>query len=208
LLSVTIVASERGLLSLTELRAATGVTDGSKDAALMALGATVASTLARICRIPTDGVTPPTFRLETLAETIELEFHQEKLILSRRPIVSVASVVENGVTLLADEYRIEAGAGLLQRRISGYRSHWPASVDIVVSYDAGWATVPDDLKLAATKTANLFWSESGPTPRDPNLKRERIEGVSEFEYWVPPASDPLLSAEISELLTPYMNYGM
>jgi hypothetical protein len=67
-------------------------------------------------------------------------------------------------------------------------------------YIAGFDEAPDDLKLAASKLAAALYSE---TARDPNLKRVDIPDVEEREYWVGPSDDPLLSAEISDLLAPY-----
>jgi len=204
LFTVTTAATDLALLSLAELRRATGAADG-QEADLVTLGARVAAVIARACKIAADGATAPTLRLETVADTFELDYSRPDLILSRRPIISVVSVVENGVTLTADDYRADAGAGLLRRRLDGRSWSWPPCFEIVVSYAAGWATVPEDLKLAAAKTATMIWAESGPSPRDPNLKRVRTEGIDEVEYWVPPASDSLLSAEILDLLRPYTN---
>lgn len=198
------------MLTLPELREAVGITDRNSDAALIRLGARVAASLARACKIEASGATPATFRQETITVTyrrqrrhFELN-HPEELILPRRPVVSIASVTEDGVTLDATDYEADTSAGLLYRLCDSYRTYWWALTTVVV-FDAGWDTVPDELKLAAAKTANLIWASNGPAPRDPNLKRERVEGVSEFEYWVPPKDDPLLPQDVLDLLAPYMN---
>lgn len=205
--SVTSPASDKGLLTLPELRKATGA-DSAADADLVILGARVSAVIARACQVAVDGVEVPTLRLETVSDTFELDRCRVDLQLSRRPVVSIVSVTEDGVALTADDYRLDPGAALLQRRASGHRRAWRACVDIEISYTAGWAIVPDDLKLAAAKTAVMVWAESGPTPRDPNLKRIRTEGIDEVEYWVAPAGDALLSAEIADLLRPYTNNMM
>lgn len=204
MLTVTTAATDSNLLTLEELRAATGVTDGSQNAALTTLGARVASTLVNVCRVAAGGVTPPTLRLETLTEVFR-SFEAAELSLSRKPVVSIASIVEDDVTLDADDWELDQAPGLVKRLTNDCERRWCAR-KITVVYDAGWAVVPDDLKLAAIKTANLLWSESGPEPRDPNLKRIETIGVDTVEYWVPPTSDPLLTQEILELLSPYMNY--
>lgn len=207
IMTITTPAADRSLLTLAELREATGIADGSRDAALTTLGARVASTLAAACRIRSSGVTPATFRLEAVSEVFREVWSEKQLFLSRFPVVSVAAVSEDAESVTTADYELMHGAGVL-RRLSADRPVCWRGAKITVVYTAGWAVVPDDLKLAAVKTANLLWLESGPSPRDPNLRRERVEGVGEAEYWVPPASDPLLSGEIRELLARFMNFQM
>lgn len=205
-LTVTTPATDRNLLTLPELRAAIGLaeTDTSKDATLTVLGARISDTLARTCLIATGGVTPPTFRLETLTETFRQRRRVIELVLSRRPIASVTSVHEDGIEVEAADFEIDAASGLLRRLSSDEECYWPCG-KIVVVYRAGWATVPEDLKLAASKMANQIYRESA---RDPNLKRVVTEGVGEREYWVAPTSDPLVPAEVMELLGDYINHGV
>lgn len=202
-LAVTTAASDTGLLTLAELRAAVGVEGTGDDAALRVLGGRVADLIARACKVPSAGVTLPTLRLETVTDTFRLEVGRlQRLTLSRRPIVSVSSVTEAGTVLEATDYEIEAANGILLRLVSDLPAWWNCG-KIVVAYQAGWATVPADLKAMAAKLAMILWSE---TARDPSLKRVRIDGVSEREYWVGPADDPLMPAEILQGLAPYMNY--
>ena len=207
MLTVTTAATDRTLLSLAEIRKATGVSDASYNDDLGTLNGRVASALARACRLQTGGSTPPTFREETLTEVLRQETGEEYLILSRRPVASITSVVEDGTTLDTDEYEIDTSTGLLFRMDGDdSRIMWPA-VKITVIYVAGWATVPDDLKLAAAKFARILWTEDGPDAREPGLKRHNVDGVGEREYWVAPQSDPLLSGEIMELLADYRENG-
>lgn len=196
MLSVTTAATDLALLSPAELRSATGVESG-QDTDLAALGRRVAATITKACRVPAAGATTPTLRLETLTETFRLKAAQSMLVLSRRPLVAITSVVEDSDTLDTDEYEID---GYQLRRLDGddNPSIWTAS-KVVVVYRAGWATVPDDLKLAAAKLAGLLWSEGSRI--DPNLRRESIPGVIDREWWVGPADDPLIPAEVMQLLS-------
>lgn len=200
---VSAPAGDIALLSIAELRATVGATDGSKDAALTALGKRVAASITAACRVAPSGVTPPTLRLETIVETFRLKSRQNCLILARRPVVEITSAVEDGVTLGADEYEVDAASGMLYRLSSDVRICWPGC-KIVVTYSAGWQTVPDDLKLAAVKLAGVFWSEGERI--DPNLKSVDIPGVISKEYWVAPSSDTLVPQEVLDLLGPYMNH--
>jgi hypothetical protein len=207
MLTVTTAAADRTLLTLAEIRSATGVSGTTYNDDLTTLNSRVAAALARACRLASGGVSPPTFRAETLTEVFRQESSEEYLILSRRPATSITSVVEDTTTLDTDEYEVDIGTGLLYR-LDGddSRIHW-AATKITVVYVAGWATVPDDLKLAAAKFARILWTEEGPDAREPGLKREEIAGATTLEYWVAPASDPLMSAEIAELLADYRENG-
>jgi hypothetical protein len=194
MLTVTTPATDRSLLTLTELRAAAGVTDGSRDAKLILLGNGIAALMAQACQIPSSGIIPPTFRLETITETFRSDGNLESAILSRQPVASITSLSEAGTALVADDY--ENTAGIL-RRLSGGRLYPWSYGDLSVVYTAGWATVPDDLKLAATKFVQAEIQSDG---RDPMLKRKSTEGVSEYEWWVDPTKDSIVPAEVMDIL--------
>lgn len=196
--SVTTPASDVSLLTIAELRAAAGVNDGSRDPELVILGRRISTAIARQCCIADDGVNPPTLLRETCTEVFRWE-GCGPLHLSRRPVTSITSVVSSGSTLDAASYEVSGGS-VLHYLTSDELASWPAG-KITVVYEAGFATAPDDLKLAASKLATATFAEAA---RDPNLKREDIPGVIEREYWVAPSDDPLLSAEISDLLSPYV----
>tara|TARA_R110000868_G_scaffold361938_3_gene623962 strand:- start:2416 stop:3057 length:642 start_codon:yes stop_codon:yes gene_type:complete len=202
MLTVTTAAPDRSLLTATELRAAIGVADASQDAALATIGARVSATIARLCRVAEAAPSPVTLRSEVLTEVFRLNVGTEELILARRPVASITSVVADDVTLETTEYETEAGPGLLFYLCDDYRTMWTAA-KITVVYTAGWDTVPEDLKLAAAKLVGDIYHAG---TRDPNLRRHRVEGVGEREYWVSPASDPLASQEVMQLLAPYTNW--
>lgn len=198
-LTVTTPASDLSLLTVEELRAAVGVTDASQDEVLTMLGLRLSASIAKQCGVASDGVHPATLLSETCSEVFRAARHHQDLILARRPISAVSSVDENGAILDAADYEIRRGSGILTR-LSGDRFSCFPGGKVTVVYVAGFAAVPDDLKLAASKLATALYSE---TARDPNLKRIDIPDVEEREYWVGPSDDPLLSAEISDLLAPY-----
>jgi hypothetical protein len=161
--------------------------------------------IARECLVAAAGVTPSTLRRETIVETFRAGRRVNPLILSRRFIESVASVVENDVALTSADYQIEAGEGMLTRLDSGGGVVcWPPG-KIVVTYLAGFATVPEGLKLAAKTVLREQWSAAA---RDPLLKRERVDGVSEMEFWVNSSSgggaaSGAISGGAMTMLAPY-----
>lgn len=199
MLTVTTPATDRNLLTTAEIRYAVGVSDASQDDALGVLNRRIASAFSRLYT-NASGSTPVTLRLETITETFR-DVCASHLWLSRAPVTSITSVVSDGTTLDAADYEID---GRRLYSLSDDARVWWSSAKVVVVYDAGWDTVPDEIKLAASKMARLLWSEGGDSGRsDPNLKRVRIEGVGEREWWVGGASDPLMSQEIQELLAPF-----
>lgn len=201
MLSVTTAAGDPNLLSVEEMRAAVGVTGSGSDAALLILNGRVSRAIAAHCRVASAGIAVPTLRQETLTETFRTGMSREKVILSRRPIVSVTSIVEDGETLTGADYEIDPSSGILTRLEDDEPACWSWS-KIVVVYVAGWATVPDDIKLAASKLASEIYTVG---TRDPNLKRIEVAGVEEREFFYGTQNDPLISQEMQELLAPYVN---
>lgn len=207
MLTITTAASDTSLLTTEELRLAVGLaaSDASQDALLTMFNERVTDALVRWCNVADVPPTPPTFRQETLTEVFRLDGWAPELVLSRRPVTAITSVVVDEVTYDAEEYETHVAAGTLYRLVDDLKAGWVGD-KITVVYTAGWATVPPSLKAAAMKAVRLLWSEDGPDARsDPNLKRHRIDGVGEREYWVGAATDPLLSMEIQELLAPFRN---
>lgn len=198
--SVTTPASDLSLLTIEELRAACGVTGTAEDAALTTLGLRLSTAIARACGVASDGVNPPTLLRETCTEVFRPKHGRETLVLSRRPVTSIASLVESGTALEPADYEIHAASGIVSRLCGDVQTFWSCGGKITVVYVAGYQTAPSDLKLAASKLATALYAE---TARDPNLKREEVPGVMTQEFWVGPATDPLLSQEISDLLAPF-----
>lgn len=67
------------------------------------------------------------------------------LLLSRRPVISVSSIVEDSLTLAASDYTITEH-GVLTRVAGGTRWRWPVGVNnIVVTYIAGRSVVDDNI---------------------------------------------------------------
>lgn len=196
---VTEPAQDVSLLSIQELRAAANIADGSKDAELQAVGLRSAMAIARACRVPFDGVNPPTLLNETVRDTIWLERPRDRLMLTRRPVTSVVSVDGGGEDVEAPDFVVQAARGMLRRLCNDTPAQW-SPAKLVVEYKAGYETAPHDLKLAASKLVQTFWIQAR---REPGLKREEIFQVETREFWVAPHSDPALPQEVVDLLSPY-----
>jgi hypothetical protein len=188
--------TDRTLLTIAELRAAAGVSDSSQDAQLTLIGNYVSAAITKACKVAISGVIPPTLRLETVIETIRLgSSHKSYVALARRAVTAIISVSENTTALDTSEWELDGV--LLYKLSSDTRLCWGWPGDMVIEYSAGYAVVPDDLKYAAMKFVQAELSQGA---RDPMLKRVRIEGVSEREYWVDPTKDNIVPAEVYDLL--------
>lgn len=201
MLTIASPNTDRSLLTLAEIKSAVGVTDSSQDDALTALGHYISAVITRECQVPTAGAIPPTLRLETVSETLRLSQEQSNpLYLSRKPVVEITSVTEDGSSLSADEYEVDANG--LYRLSSDTRMNWPTGEHTVV-YSAGYDTVPYDLKFAAIRFIQSEYTQGITSARDPMLKREIIPGVREVEYWVDPSAttkDSVMPAEVRGIL--------
>ena len=202
MLAVTTPAADYNLLTPAELRQAVGlaVDDASQDATLAPLGLRVSAAIAQFCFVAAAGVSPPTLRQETVTETVATRM-QDGLVLSRRPVVAIASVVEDGVTLDPDNYEVDPTTAILSRVYAGRSAYWSAG-RIVIVYQAGWATVPDELKQAAAMWVQSLYHQAG---RDPLLRSEEVPDVYSATWVVPSGRDALVPAGVPELLAAHRN---
>lgn len=190
--------TDRTLLTQSEAHEAIG--DNSADVTNLILR--VSAALTRACNVRASAATPPTLRSEPVRDTFRLKCWTDRLVLSRRPVTTMTSVVEDDTTLSPADYELDAASGVLHRLSGDVYARWLAR-KIVVSYTAGWVTVPDELKLAAMKLAGVFYSEGQRV--DPSIKREITPDVREVEYWVSPSSDSALPQDVLDLIAPYRN---
>ncbi len=196
MLTISSPNTDRLLLTPAELAAVVSPAIAGDSAKLTDLNLRVSALITKACNVVRSGATPPTLRLETVQETIELPKWQNKITLARRPVVTVTSVTENDVTLVEDDdYRLDASSGLLERRSDGFASKWFPCCDIVITYSAGWQTVPYDLRELACKLATMISAETG---RDSSIGSESVPGVYEATYRYGRPDDPLVPAEIVE----------
>lgn len=205
MITISVSAADRGLLTAAQLRAAAGLTatDTSRDTELAAIGLTVADIICETgCGVAGDGITPVTLRQETLVETFYPEARGSSLKLSRR-FLGTVTVVEDGATLIdGTDYVAEKGIGNLIRLSSSERRSWSTST-IVVTYQAGFATVPTPL---ADVAAEMVGRRAG-AERDPLMRSERVEvpGVRTVDraYWVDAAVAVDITPDMAQKLSRY-----
>jgi hypothetical protein len=163
--SVTTPATDLTLLSAEELRVAAGLSrdDASQDETLAEYEAEVAAEIMSDCGIVSDGVNPPTLRSEVCVDSFRLKSDSDALYLSRRHVSAVASIEVDGEPLDVSDWVIEAEKGRLVRLDSDAESTWSAS-PIEVTYTAGFATVPAELKAEAKQRIKMKVSEGSRDP--------------------------------------------
>ena len=184
MIKVTIPATDRAILTIDELRAAAGVTGNSEDERLDQLGVDMADTLARLCRISEDGVHPPTFKVETIEETLRCASSQDGIILSRFPVRSITSVEISGEAVLTDEYEVNPSTGILNRIYGDVVSLWaPGKIRIV--YVSGLDPIPGDLRSLISDMVGYKWAASQASAGGGSrIKRKEIVDISVTDYWV------------------------
>lgn len=135
-----------------------------------------------------------------------LASRQPHLLLDRAPVVSIASIVEDGTTLTTDDWEADLDAGLLYRLQSDTRADWSA-LKVVVTYSGGWllpgqtgANLPSDIERATIMTVAAMAAGQG---RDPALRSESVDGVGAQSWLDPRATDGALPWPAAALLAPW-----
>jgi hypothetical protein len=146
------------------------------------------------------------FAREVLREVWRDLCWQEALSLSRFPVVSIASVIEDGVTLASTEYECDLEAGLLYRLSSDERTRWNAR-KITVNYTAGYVlpgndgrNLPYDVQRACTLIVTAQHNARG---RDPMIRSESAQDVGQISYLDPRAGMEAMPPQAAALLAPY-----
>jgi len=186
ILTVTAATEDRQLLSIEEMRAAAGLEDddSSQDDVLEAMGLRVADSIMAECNIVVGGGSIyPTLWRETLSESF-WRLRDHNLMLSRRHAIEISSIVADDETLGEGDFEVDPESGIVMRLCGDEPIRWCAT-RVVVTYDAGFEELPDDLRSAALEFFRLMWREDD---RDPALKTEEIDipGVRNVrrDYWV------------------------
>jgi hypothetical protein len=192
-------ADDYQLLSDEERRVAIGLAydDDSRDEELEAMGLRVAARITSACAVAIDGIVQPTLRLERVRDTFRLKSGQAALYLSRRPVMSISGLTEDGVVLTEGaDFEINVTTGKVTRLRSDTETCWSCA-KVVVEYDAGYEIVPDALKAIAAQLLATYWDTRGIDPMEKSLN---IPGVIATERWVDSGADGQLPTELMTAL--------
>lgn len=199
--TVSVAAASRDLTTLATVKTELGITDTTLDAWLSAQITQASQAAATYCN--------RVFAKETLLDYFRLDCGAEKLLLSRQPVASITSVVEDGATLTAADYEFEAATGFLWRLDGSDNRSWWAAAKIVATHISGYellATLPTDIEKACiVMVKQAYFAKT----RDPMVKGESIEipGVEtrRTDLWVGsvPGDNGAIPQEAEGLLGPY-----
>lgn len=174
MLTVTQAASTMDLIDVAAVRLAMGIDDQSADQALQGHITRASDAIARYCN--------RTLALQTYAETFRLAEHRDALILSRYPVVEIASVVENDVTLASEAAEVHSERGILIRLVNDRPTWWPIG-KIVVTYRAGFnvpTETPEALRQAALRLVQSYYLGAD---RDAMIRSESVESLSSTSFF-------------------------
>jgi hypothetical protein len=192
MLTVVTSASTYDLTILSTVKAELGITDRESDAALTGYIRQASDTVMKFCN--------RVFAPETVSETFRLKCRTEELVLTRIPVTAIGSVVENGETLDAADYELDAENGALLRLCDDVEACWPHG-KITVVYTAGYELLnglPYGIERAAILLVKQYASAGDC---DPMVRSEIVDGAGETQYFA--AADSGLPAEVEGLLLPH-----
>lgn len=169
------------LTTLAAVKDELNITDNSKNALLRRYISGASAAAAQECN--------RVFPVETIMDEVwphrdptpgRVFGRFEPLTLSRYPIVSVASVIENGAALDSTGFRVDSEKGqLIRLGVNGLPTLW-SSATVAVTFSAGFATIPADLEDAVIRMITKRYSAKG---RDPTVTQQSIPGVMERRFW-------------------------
>jgi hypothetical protein len=182
-------AESLALVTLEEVKTALGIpdTDTSQDAMLQLQIDSVSAAIDNYCS--------RTFVRQTYRDQIRHASHWLKmgspLKTRQSPIPTAAdgtpvlTITENGTALDPTLWEVELGTGELYRLDSAGCMGWWMSELIVIDYDAGFDTIPADVRIAALEWINAGWMARG---RDPAVRSEAVFDVLTVNYADPSAN--------------------
>jgi Phage gp6-like head-tail connector protein len=198
---VTPAASEL-LTTLSRVKSELGITTGASDEILEAKIAEASSDIQAAIgyRPPSEGVVETFWHDDPhrLRHASHLGNPAETtLFLKRTPVSAIAEVTVDDVVVDATEYRLDPGAGLLDRLTpDGFPSSWCFRKSVSVAYTAGFIlpgaegrNLEYGIEGAVVALVSDYWASRG---RDPTLRAETIPGVIERQFWIGAVGDPEL----------------
>jgi len=189
ILVVTTPADSEELTTLETVKAELELTDGSFDARLTSYITQASAICGDYCNT--------TFGLASYTETYLAGTSSDLLVLARRPLTTVTSVVEADQTLdPVTDYMLDKPRGIIQRlpgNMQGWAWGWvgerPPSLrwgwgqpKIIVTYEAGYGLLdglPPAIERACIELVKMAYFTG---PRDPSLVQINIPGVVERRY--------------------------
>lgn len=196
MLTVITPAASHDLTTVAAVKAELAVSGSGDDAWLADTITRASATVRRWCN--------RVFAAETVRETYRLARPVPELLLSRLPVVTIASVTVDGAAYASGSYEADVDAGVLRRLTErGRYQCWDAATT-VVQYDAGYVlpgepgrTLPEDVERATILLVKAGWHAR---IRDPMQRSTSVDGVGADAFWT---GAPTLTPDVVDLLEPH-----
>jgi hypothetical protein len=177
--TVQTATTSTGLTTLAAVKAELQITGNAEDAYLEEQILRVSAAITTYLNVATSNTGSRTLFKETLVETVR--YPVKRMVLSRYPVTSIASLVEDGTTVDPTLYEVDGAYGIVTRYdANSYKRDW-CFRKCVITYDGGFATIPKDIEDACI---GIIKGVRSARTRDPLVKSEDIPGVLSTTYWV------------------------
>lgn len=205
--TVQTAATEKDMTTLADVKSELSIANGGSDEKLSRLIREASADCVRyVERVLAQETVTDFYRANRLLTDglSGLRGRVEALQLSRWPVSTIGTVIEDGVTLAASGYELNADAGELWRLDgSDQRIGW-ARAKITVAYTGGYDMpdgLPEDLQRACIDMVKSLWFRQS---RDPLVRQESVPGVLEQQFWVgAPGDNGALPPDVTARLDPY-----
>jgi hypothetical protein len=177
-----------------------GITDNNSDEILARVISEQSEVASSYCRRP--------LAQATIIDSFRMWPNTyQPLMPSRRPVVSITEIIEDGTTLLETDYEYDEETGFLWKLNSvDERICW-AGGKTVATYVGGYellTTLPRDIERAVLILIKESWFSLA---RDPRARSETVEGIGRTELWVGTVpGGGALPSDATALLEPYRRY--
>jgi len=201
--AVVTAAKSADLVPLIQLKDDLAITSNKDDDYLKRTISRESAAAAQYCN--------RVFAVETVTDTIDLQRDAfpyqvpggvRAVQLSRWPVVTLTSLTENGEALTeGTDFRVDYKSGQVLRLgvDATFVVPWQA-LPIVVTYSAGYATIPLDVQDAVTR---MVKSRYLARTRDPYLKEDDVSGIGRQVFWVSNGTQGNLTPDVSDILDNY-----
>lgn len=175
-----------------------GLVAGKSDASITRALNRITSEFASYLGIPAAPDGSRNIGLETIEETLWQSpwlrgDRGYEIVLSRKPVTEVTSVVVAGTTIDVAGYNSEGASGILSRIPT--LTYQSLAVDrtsrTVITYDAGWTLPTDDPDATFTMPAEIeeaaiimFQVMLSGRSLPPNVKTQWVTDIERLEFWV------------------------
>jgi hypothetical protein len=158
------------LTTLADCKVYLGITDSSKDALIEIFRKAVEQSVINFC--DTD------FTTRTIVDEKHDSIQSDVIVPKYFPILSVQKVAIGELEYQLDQYYFDQ-SGIMVKAIIGETSRG----EILVSYTAGYASVPDDVKLAVYQAVKAEYQRKGRNTEDIGSRSKDGESENYNSAW-------------------------